>query len=585
MANRELDPSCREVVRRHLHTPFLPVPNDDWVTLHVSESFPSRAGSTVIASGPPVACASRSPEGESTFDVVHIGDDAFAFTGVGAQPILMTVSANGVVCFRHQGVEAPRRLVLERRRPVHLQVAESELVIAQASELEGWEVDFTGAGRVDIRGITFESTEFIGGKVIAAAAKPDVSGAIRPSSDRAGVLVNGNTTDFIKASWVHIERQSLPADSEAGRDYWQVIAKIELALMYVRYLGDGGYAFDDFLVHIELDAQGNVAWRQSLHDNLLGELNASILRARLLHNAHQVPPELALTREGLCELYLGFAGSIADRSYCVGRKPDEHDADCAPLAFDFSQGWARRDYVMRSRHSRLTGAAVTSEGRLWGGKGGDPKGFVVARHEGAGVELGFKVHSDEVEHRHSDSAGSALFYVPAGGVARRDLHRLVPRWSVDFSVCTRLRGVARPLDEFRFVLAIRRTLSSGTSRQCQFELTSPSTLYHPVYGEIDIGRAWLPLSEGGGISIRADGMLPGGFGDEINEIAGEFVSQNVICIGFPFLRRLLTCSGSGTDTHTEVEDFFGPALFEFRLEAHAPDGALLVENQIHVQVA
>src|SRR5690606_2958422 len=149
----------------------------------------------------------------------------------------------------------------------------------------------------------------------------------------------------IKASWVYLERAGVEADSGSGRDYAQVLAKVELALRYVAFLNSGGRAFDDFIAHIELDANGEPAWEQTLHDNRLGELNASVLRARLIHNSHPVPEELALRREGLYELSAGFAGSIAERPSCAGSFRGEADADCAPLAFDFSQGWSRSDYL------------------------------------------------------------------------------------------------------------------------------------------------------------------------------------------------------------------------------------------------
>lgn len=552
------------------------------VTLHFPESFPTagkREAANAAESSQPVAV--HCPQRDAPFEVIEIGEGVFAFSGAGALPIQMHVDADGGVRFQQAGIEAKRRLVLGRVDPLHLRVEQSEHLIANAVDLAGWAIAFIGAGRVDIRGVSVQPAMLRDGEVIGARAEPDVSGAIRPDSHRATILVNGNVGDFIKSSWVYIEREGSLADSGSGRDYWQVLAKVELALKYVVYLNDGGRAFTDFVAHVECDGQGSVAWRQSLHDNLLGELTSSCLRGRLLHNPYAVPESLALTRDGLYELYLDFAGRLAERPYCAGRAPGEPDPDCAPLAFDFSQGWHRHDYVTFSPCSRLTHAAMTAEGGLWGGKGATPHGFTVVRHEGAGIELAFKVHSDEGACRPADYAQdhAAIYHVPAGAIRRGASPRLIPRWHVDFSVCTKLRGVVRLLDEFRFVLCIKRSSAENGAKQCEFELVRPGTLYHPAYGEIDVGRAWLPLTRRGKIAVRPDGMPEGGFGDEIDEMSGEFVSQNVICIEFPFLRRMLIPGASG------ATDAYGPAIYEFKLEAYARGGALITVNHIQVRVA
>lgn len=554
--------------------------------------FPAR-----VAGGADGDSSSASPSARATTSFSRsalqvVEDDAgvFAFEGGGSAPITMTVASDGKAAFRQQGGDAARHIRLSRERPLRLRLRAFQQLIVQAAEVAGWPVKIQGEGVFDVRGVQLTPVHFDGRQVHAASANPDVSQLLRQSDDRTTILVNGSVADFIKACWVYDERAGVAAEAGLGRDYWLVIAKIELALKYLEYLNSGGRAFDDFVAHIELNSTGGMAWLQSLHDNLLGELNASMLRARLMHNAHDVPAEMALTRDGIYQLYVDLAGELVERPYCAGRGCDDAESDCAAAAFDFVRGWARGDYLWRNAHARLTSAAMNTQGRMWAGSGGSAEGFCVARHEGAGIELALKARNEQGDacEQEVQPGGTVIYRAQAGRARQSSVCGATGRWFVDFSVCARLRGVANVLDDFRFILAVRWRAPAGAPHVCHFALSRPGTLYHPALGEIDVGRSWLLLTESGGIALNEDGMLAGGFGDEVPESVDGVVSQNKVCMGYPFMQRLFTGtaeSGPHDDSRqADANDLFGPGLFDIWLEAFTPSGVLLLENRIQVQV-
>lgn len=519
----------------------------------------------------------------SGLELVELGNERYAFSGANSDPILMSINSAGAVKFSQQSSQTTLPLFLRRSRGIELNLAAGEHIVVKAEELRGWPVGFTGDGRVDIDGVDVLPTVYHADGVAPAMATPDISLALSSPAGNTIVRVNRSVADTIKARWIYLERAGVQADDGEGRDYWHVIAKMELALHYVEFLNGGGRALDDFTVHIELDATGKPAWHQSLHDNLLGELNQSTLRARIVHNAHLVPEQLALTREGLFQLYFEFAGPLVDRPYCAGRYPNEPDSDCASIAFDFNQRWSRSDYCWRGHNARVTSAAVPElDGFRVGGCSSD-KGFLVARHEGAGVELALRASTTEgVAPSRVLPQGICVYTAGAGPSALNEQPWASAKWHIDISVCTRLRGVSHVLDDFQFLLEIHRSSSTHGNLQCQLELTCPGSFYHPKLGEIDVGRAWLLRSPGGGIAIKDDGMLAGGIGDEMDEQVGHFVSRSAVNVGLPFLRRLLEATDAARGAHDP--DILAPAIYDIRLEAYTRCGALLIDNHIQVHV-
>lgn len=517
-------------------------------------------------------------------DLTQLSAEKYAFSGAQSAPIVMSISPAGVASFSQCGAKSVNSLLLNRRRAVELCLCASEQVVVDAAELQGWPIYFTGEGLVEISGMNISPAVRDNRGVTPASATPDISLAMRPHGAEAKVNVNGREVDTIAVRWIYLERAGIKADAGTGRDYWQAIAKVELALQYVKYLHAGGRALDDFIVHFELDGVGRPVWQQTLHDNLLAELNASTLRARLIHNAYPVPEKLALTREGLFQLYSDFAGALTERPYCAGRNPLEHDADCAALAFDFDQGWSRSNYLWRGHNIRLARAAISPERGMWVDRNVTVEAFHVARHEGAGVELALRARSGNRVARSEISASGerVIYYISTGEPALEEQQNWTAcRWHVDLSVCTRLNGVVTVLDEFQFLLRIRRRMIGKEDFECQFELTRPGVLYHPKLGEVDVGRAWLLRNPSGGIALSEDGMITGGFGDEMDEQVGQHVSQCVVNLGVPFLRRMLERVNTGSAT--DNPDIFGPAVYDFCLEAYTRCGSVLVENHIQVR--
>ena len=533
------------------------------------------------ASGGPPEIDLLPADASQPFDVVRVSAGVYAFLGGRSGNIMMSVTPDGQATFRQQGTLARHTLQLDREHSVELRLLGFEHLVVAARELQGWAVAFTGPGRVNITGVRITQACVEGSTVHAANAMPDIAGAMRPVSDRASLHVNGSLADFIKTSWVWLERENGAERGAKNRDYWRVIAGVELALMYVGYLKGGGKSFDQFVAGIHIDDTGRPVRRQSLHDNLLGMLNASMLRAGFIENLRAVPRELSLTREGLYQVYAGLAGEFAARPYCDGRDSAEHDADCASIAFDFAEGWTRSDYVRRWYEGRLAPVAVKEGASMWGGSRGGVTGFNIARHEGAGIELALKVRNDHGGDCEAlpHEQGPALYRADAGEGRPDPPWGISAKWFVDFSVSTYLKGVERLLDDFRFVLSVDTDPAEDHSCFCRFMLTRPGSLYLPALGEIDVGRAWLLVGEGDGIVLRDDGMLFGGYGDDLDESVGGFVSQHAVNFGVNFMRRLL-----GDYANRDGPRLFGPGVFDIRLEAFDDGGALLVDNHVRVRV-
>lgn len=154
-----------------------------------------------------------------------------------------------------------------------------------------------------------------------------------------------------------------------------------------------------------------------------------------------------------------------------------------------------------------------------------------------------------------------------------------PRWFLDLSVSTCLKGAQGLLDDFRFVLTIETAAAMMPSRRWRFQLTRPGTLYHPAIGEIEVGRAWLVMEDADHIRLKDDGMLFGGFGDELDECVGPVVSQTTVSVGSGVMRRLLGEYAEERDGRR-----YRPAVFDVRLEAFDGAGALLVDNRIRIRV-
>lgn len=512
------------------------------------------------------------------FDLVQLDPGIYGFTAAPGRLIVMTISADGLARFSCHGAQAREALQLSATDCVEIRLpAVRDVLEVDARQLGNWRVRFTGKGSVNILGIQVTPARFDHSGVVPACMAPDLPAAFGLSSDDASVLVNGEKAGFIQCRWIQL-RQHLPGSE---RDYLQIISEIELALLYVEHLSAGGRALDDFIAIIESVDEAGVASRRTLHDCLLGALNDDALRARFLANTLPLPGELPLTREGLYQTYSSLAGKLAGRPYCpVLRGADEEASTAAAAAFDFDSGWLRSDYVRYIPFGALTRAATNPDGTMRVG-GAPATGFNVKRHIGAGIELALKARSstgaDCPAERYEPEG--MRFMVPAGVSLESAYWGPQARWCVDFSVATRLGGADRQLDDFRFVLSVDTDPGLLRSAYRRFVLTRPCVLYHPAYGELDVGRAWLLMTPSGRIALKKDGSLAGGLGDEIDEAAGDGVSQNCINFGQAFMRRLL-----GRYTVSSNPDAFGSGVFEFKLEAFDRRGVLLLDNIIQVVV-
>lgn len=139
----------------------------------------------------------------------------------------------------------------------------------------------------------------------------------------------------------------------------------------------------------------------------------------------------------------------------------------------------------------------------------------------------------------------------------------------DFIKCDWLRLEKAVLRDARQAAGCR-DCNSGVAR---IELALKYVAYLKEGGQA------LVMEDADHIRLKDDGMLFGGFGDELDECVGPVVSQTTVSVGSGVMRRLLGEYAEERDGRR-----YGPAVFDVRLEAFDGAGALLVDNRIRIRV-
>lgn len=539
----------------------------------------------------------------ATFQVLVDGDGVVTFGGTAAGAITMSVSDEGVATFVRSGVAAETSVILlDGDDPVpmviHLSKSGDSLVV-DGRDVSGLDIQFTGAGKVDITDVEIAGAAFgEGSGVVPPSVNTDISRIILPRLEVSGdaqievtaslengaaITVNGSIADLIKASWVYYDKQYTDMGSPAA--YYNLpltIGKADLSLKYISYLQDNGALLTDFIAKLT-GTPDVVSRQQSIHDNLLAELDGATLNDRLGSG----------DRADLLREYLDQAGDFADRGVISGYASTAYnDSHRKALAFDYEQGWNRPDYA-RDTYGSLDPLATTEGGvagvQMHFGASNLITNFTIARHEGEGIELGLKAKmrsngdydgtpadtgTDAVMVYQVDTGETTIAPIPSWGAAK---------WSFDFSVATGLNGVEANLDDYDFSIFVDVDPTIDVDFK-EFKLAKTDASLEVLGGSINVGRSWLLLDEDGLPALDGTGAAPsGGFGYELKEASktevGHIVSQNSVNFGFNFMRKLL---GDYADGSPEE---FGPGIFDIRIAAYDIGSDLeLVGTQIQVQV-
>ena len=214
------------------------------------------------------------------------------------------------------------------------------------------------------------------------------------------LLINGSKADTFKLLWDYLDDAYV-----AGNNYYNIPLNetfVRLGVEYVEYLEAGGEPLTFVTAKYAVDTNNNgIPQReQSMHDNLLGNLNGAAIRDRFSGDLE-------------AELLALVPDDYEARPYYDGNEPRVggavHDAI---RAFDYDRGWDRPDYLDRSYNAFADPLArdPASPNNMYYGNGNPADDWNVVRHEGAGVELGLKI-----KHRGGDEYPEAL--IGADGLA------------------------------------------------------------------------------------------------------------------------------------------------------------------------
>ena len=201
------------------------------------------------------------------------------------------------------------------------------------------------------------------------------------------LVINGSQADTFKVLWDYLDDAYV-----AGNNYYNVPLNetfVRLGAEYVEYLAAGGEPFTFVTAKYAADSNANgIPQReQSMHDNLLGNLNMAALDDRFDDPL-------------LSELRALIPDEYEARPYYDGNEPRVGSATHDAIrAFDYDHGWDRPDYLDRSYNAMIDPLArdPLSPNNMYYGSGNPADDWNVVRHEGAQVELGLKI-----KHRFGD---------------------------------------------------------------------------------------------------------------------------------------------------------------------------------------
>jgi hypothetical protein len=313
--------------------------------------------------------------------------------------------------------------------------AETDLVVS-ASLLVGKTI--TGAGDLEIGGLGFVQANVAPNQKFEPTLNLDTAiGSMLASRGVAATLdsltVNGNKADAFKLLWDYLDDAYV-----AGNNYYNLPlneAFVRLGIEYAKHLSAGNAPLTDVVAKFAADGDdaGTAPDRvQSMHDNLLGNFNATDFNSRF-PDSDPVKAELValIATSGYPDLttrpvYSGAEG--ANAAYDAAR------------AWEYDHGIKRADYIDRTlsgtvdeRASRDGPDADALHDEMLYGGGNTNAGWNLVRHEGAGAELALNIkHRGEANYaaHHQDADGTTHYYVKEGSQSGNPNRA---EWNFDFA--------------------------------------------------------------------------------------------------------------------------------------------------------
>lgn len=439
---------------------------------------------------------------DGPYTILPAADGAAALRLLGASHILSATELDGI-----RGVVVENGVTLEIASDV----------------LDGRTIAFTGknggAGAVNISGVTVTQAT-IGTPV---AIDVDLRG-ISFGDGSPDVTVNGNVRDWILARWAVLdtaygqiaqvggtddtplpETIVVPGATTVGEAKLIVnTAFVKLAATYADYLEDGGAPLTDFI------AKAAETRTQLIHDNLLGNGSSAAIDGR------GFPAEIEAQLRDLLPDW------VEERPVVSGNHSENFNAaHREALAIDWQKGFERPDYVRSFDQATIDAIGINEAGYVHIGTGNTPDNYVLERHEGAGVEVGLKVHfrggADIPPAGESGPDGVVHFNVPEGGGTGTSWQPAL--WSFDFSVLAAINGQDTTLDDFLFTFKIDIDPSAAT-QFVVLELRGSNG--NTPWIDVATGKVFIP--------------------DEEKATTGDnsaLISQNSLNFGFNHIRDLI----------------------------------------------
>jgi hypothetical protein len=236
------------------------------------------------------------------------------------------------------------------------------------------------------------------------------------------LIVNGSFADTLKVLWDYLDDAYV-----AGGNPFNVALNetfVRLGVRYVDYLENGGAPFTDVTAKFIADSAGDADLiperEQSMHDNLLGNLNGGAINVRFTGALKAELLALIPDEYEARQLYEGLDTQVGG---------PRHDN---VRAFDYDHGWARPDYIDRS-YDALVDPLARNGSQMYYGGGNPVDDWNVVRHEGAQVELALKVkhrNGDEYQEYSIGPDGIATYHVSTGSQIGNPARA---EWNFDFA--------------------------------------------------------------------------------------------------------------------------------------------------------
>jgi hypothetical protein len=359
--------------------------------------------------------------------------------------------------------------------------------------------------------------------------------------------VNGSAADYFRAAWDYLDDHysyyNEPINSFG----------IDLGIKYAQYLAAGGTPLTDIVKYTSDggDAGTTADRQQTLHDNLLGNLNENAISDKfgnLGTPSTYTPAEIyqRIIDAGLGD-YLGVIGNINDgRGYYGGDESELGTAGHTQVrVFDYAHGVDRSDYNFFDDNGSVDAQAINSAtGNMYFGSGNSPANYVISQHEGAGIETALKVHvrggADYMPT--TTTAGNVVHFTVDDGPGSTASWGTPAYWNFDYSIVTGLNGSSFDMDDFDFEIKVDMDSGAGVNYQ--------------VFDLQHLGAGNTPFTSANGA-----------FGDDDGTNAN--ISQNSVNLGFSFLKNNID---GGTYN-------YGAGTFDIELLAYVAG-----TNNVHIQV-